>query len=253
MGAAQYDGRPSPQLAARLDHVVELWDQGSRRSSSPPAASSPATGSPRPRRRPTTSIERGVPAERSARGRAGHTPTSRSQRCADAAATTAGSTAVLLVSDPYHSLRIRLIAEELGLDGVRVADHAPARSTGGERLAELQGGRRRRRRPIIGFDRSALTGSMPERLRMRRYTARSPRLSGRHSVGSGVIGNTADSGSVIQGSIPCSPAQIEPAAPARRVVDRRERRWYRASRCMAPSSSGLGHHPLKVAARVRIP
>ena len=28
MGAAQYDGRPSPQLAARLDHAVELWDQG---------------------------------------------------------------------------------------------------------------------------------------------------------------------------------------------------------------------------------
>ena len=28
MGAAQYDGRPSPQLAARLDHVVELWPQG---------------------------------------------------------------------------------------------------------------------------------------------------------------------------------------------------------------------------------
>ncbi len=28
MGAAQYDGRPSPQLAARLDHVIELWPQG---------------------------------------------------------------------------------------------------------------------------------------------------------------------------------------------------------------------------------
>ena len=28
MGAAQYDGRPSPQLAARLDHVVELWHDG---------------------------------------------------------------------------------------------------------------------------------------------------------------------------------------------------------------------------------
>ncbi len=25
LGAAQYDGRPSPQLAARLDHVVDLW------------------------------------------------------------------------------------------------------------------------------------------------------------------------------------------------------------------------------------
>ena len=28
MGAAQYDGRPSPQLAARLDHVAELWPEG---------------------------------------------------------------------------------------------------------------------------------------------------------------------------------------------------------------------------------
>ena len=28
MGAAQYDGRPSPQLQARLDHVVELWNLG---------------------------------------------------------------------------------------------------------------------------------------------------------------------------------------------------------------------------------
>ena len=28
MGAAQYDGRPSPQLAARLDHVVDLWPEG---------------------------------------------------------------------------------------------------------------------------------------------------------------------------------------------------------------------------------
>ena len=26
MGAAQYDGRPSPQLAARLDHAKALWD-----------------------------------------------------------------------------------------------------------------------------------------------------------------------------------------------------------------------------------
>ena len=25
LGAAQYDGRPSPQLAARLDHVADLW------------------------------------------------------------------------------------------------------------------------------------------------------------------------------------------------------------------------------------
>src|SRR5437868_14023910 len=28
MGAAQYDGRPSPVLRARLDHAVVLWRQG---------------------------------------------------------------------------------------------------------------------------------------------------------------------------------------------------------------------------------
>ena len=28
LGAAQYDGRPSPQLAARLDHVVDIWPEG---------------------------------------------------------------------------------------------------------------------------------------------------------------------------------------------------------------------------------
>jgi uncharacterized SAM-binding protein YcdF (DUF218 family) len=28
MGAAQYDGTPSPQLAARLDHALELWKSG---------------------------------------------------------------------------------------------------------------------------------------------------------------------------------------------------------------------------------
>jgi vancomycin permeability regulator SanA len=28
MGVAQYDGRPSPQLQARLDHVLTLWNDG---------------------------------------------------------------------------------------------------------------------------------------------------------------------------------------------------------------------------------
>ena len=28
LGAAQYDGRPSPQLAARLDHALSLYEQG---------------------------------------------------------------------------------------------------------------------------------------------------------------------------------------------------------------------------------
>ncbi len=106
-------------------------------------------------------------------------------------------------------------------------------------------------------------------------------------MGSGVTGNTADSGSVIQGSIPCSPARpsvrsarpgrhrrpnsnsspwcAAPVEPARTVhiwsprvragrpVRLTRRTAIVTDRNSARSSSGLGHHPLKVAARVRIP
>ena len=57
--------------------------------------------------------------------------------------------------------------------------------------------------------------------------------------GGGVIGNTTGSGPVIEGS---SPSPRAPAASA-----------HGGDRRSAPSSRGLGHHPLKVATRVRIP
>ena len=86
------------------------------------------------------------------------------------------------------------------------------------------------------------------------------------SVGNGVIGNTAVSGTVIQGSSPCSPAQTT-ATEAGHRAGLSSFSVARAAdpvgpfACLlvvcwgysAPSSSGLGHHPLKVAARVRIP
>jgi len=66
-------------------------------------------------------------------------------------------------------------------------------------------------------------------------------LRGGSTFGGGVIGNTTGSGPVIGGSSPppraCTPAQ--------------DLRAIRGDQ--PPSSSGLGHHPLKVAARVRIP
>ena len=61
-----------------------------------------------------------------------------------------------------------------------------------------------------------------------------------HPFGGGVIGNTTGSGPVIEGS---SPSPRAPAALHTCHGDHRS----------APSSRGLGHHPLKVATRVRIP
>jgi uncharacterized SAM-binding protein YcdF (DUF218 family) len=113
LGAAQYDGRPSPQLAARLDHVVELWQQGL-------APLVVTTGGNRPGDRFTeaeasaTYLEdRGVPAD--AIVQVGGNTSYDSLREARDELRRLGKGRVLLVSDPYHALRIRLISQELGL------------------------------------------------------------------------------------------------------------------------------------------
>jgi vancomycin permeability regulator SanA len=124
MGAAQYDGRPSPQLAARLDHAADLWAVGL-------AKVMVVTGGNQLGDRFTEAsasakylIERGVPAEAILQESLGHS----SYASLDGVATLLherGLFRVLVVSDPFHSLRSRLIAEELGL----VAYVSPTRTS----------------------------------------------------------------------------------------------------------------------------
>lgn len=118
MGAAQYDGRPSPQLAARLDHVVELWERGL-------AAVVVTTGGKQPDDRFTEAeasaaylVDRGIPAD--AIVSVGGSTSFESLAAAATALQTPGlglgrRPRVLVVSDPFHVLRARLIAEEVGL------------------------------------------------------------------------------------------------------------------------------------------
>lgn len=113
MGAAQYDGRPSPQLQARLDHVVELWNQGV-------APTVIVTGGNQPGDRFTEAesstnylVEQGVPAAVIIAEDTGHSSWESLQNVA-ALARERGMTRIVLVSDPYHTLRVRLMAEELG-------------------------------------------------------------------------------------------------------------------------------------------
>jgi len=114
MGAAQYDGDPSPVLAARLDHVVDLWAQGV-------ASLIVVTGGKRPGDRFTEAeasanylIERGVPTEAVVQEDDGAT-TSESLQGVSELLGERGLSNVLIVTDPYHSLRSRIIAEDLGL------------------------------------------------------------------------------------------------------------------------------------------
>lgn len=115
-GTAQYNGVPSPVLAARLDHAIDLYE----RRLAPVIV---VTGGNQPGDEFTEAtasanylIRRGVPDEKVLREVSG---TSSWQSLAAAAnfLDDRAITDVLLVSDPFHSYRIQAMASELGLDG----------------------------------------------------------------------------------------------------------------------------------------
>lgn len=117
LGAAQYDGRPSPQLAARLDEVVRIWESGEvpwilvtggkiggDRFSEAEASQRYLEAA-------------GVPESVILAEDEGST-TYGSLRSASVILSVRDLRRVVLVTDPFHSLRSRLIAEELGLAAV---------------------------------------------------------------------------------------------------------------------------------------
>lgn len=116
LGAAQYDGKPSPVLRARLDHTAALYRRGL-------AEKVVVTGGKRAGDRTTEAsvsadylVRHGVPEASILREVKGRTSW---QQLAAAAAflKQRGITRVLLVSDGFHSARISGIAAELGLEG----------------------------------------------------------------------------------------------------------------------------------------
>lgn len=117
LGAAQYDGRPSPVLAARLDHAIELW----KAKIAPRIV---VTGGKQPGDRFTEAAasamylhERGVPDTailREVQGRSSW----ESLQAAARILRDRKLNRVTLVSDPYHDARIRDIAGDVGLDAV---------------------------------------------------------------------------------------------------------------------------------------
>lgn len=114
LGAAQYDGDPSPVFQARLDHAAELYRDGV---------------APR-----IVTIGGGQTGDRTTEGDAGAAyltglgidaaaltavgegdDTLASLRAADTLLVENGWTSVVLVSDPWHAARSRLMAEDLGM------------------------------------------------------------------------------------------------------------------------------------------
>jgi vancomycin permeability regulator SanA len=114
MGVAQYDGRPSPQLQARLDHVLTLWNAGV-------APLVVTTGGNQPGDRFTEAeasrrylVEAGIPESAVLFENEG-TSTLDSLQRVDRLLETQDITEVVIVTDAYHAARSRLVARSLGL------------------------------------------------------------------------------------------------------------------------------------------
>jgi uncharacterized SAM-binding protein YcdF (DUF218 family) len=114
MGAAQYDGKPSPVLRARIDHAVQLWQRGlaPRLLVTGGMGRGDTTTEAAVARR--YAIAHGVPDSAILVENASHT-TSESLRNV-AKMMDADRRDVILVSDPFHMLRLSILARRFGLE-----------------------------------------------------------------------------------------------------------------------------------------
>jgi uncharacterized SAM-binding protein YcdF (DUF218 family) len=117
LGAAQYAGRPSPVLKARLDHAVDLWKRGI--ASKLILTGGRGTGD-------TTSeaevgkryvIKAGVADNAILLENQGRT-TSASIAATAKIMKTQNLERAVLVSDPFHMLRLQILAKQFGVESV---------------------------------------------------------------------------------------------------------------------------------------
>jgi uncharacterized SAM-binding protein YcdF (DUF218 family) len=113
LGAAQYAGKPSPVLRARLDHALELWNRHlatllilTGGTGSGDTTSEAAVGR-------TYARKHGVPDSAILVENEGRT-TSESMRAVAGMLEVRGLQTALLVSDPFHMLRLRILARRFG-------------------------------------------------------------------------------------------------------------------------------------------
>jgi len=135
LGAAQYNGTPSPVFQGRLDHAVLLWQQGR-------ADVVFTVGSKQPGDRFTEAeagmnylISKGVPADSIVPIDIGHSTYQSLQAVAHEMRDRQLSSA-FLVSDPWHNARITAMADDLGLEGYASATWTSADASQESRAKE---------------------------------------------------------------------------------------------------------------------
>jgi len=116
LGAAQYNGKPSPLFRGRLDHGLLLWQQGRSDLVITVGSNQPGDVTTEAQAGRDYLVSRGVPVSAILALPVGHT-TFDSLQAAAGALRDRGLTSAFLVSDPWHNARIKAMADDLGLTG----------------------------------------------------------------------------------------------------------------------------------------
>ena len=116
LGAAQYDGRPSPVFEARLAHAVELYHQGLAKTFVVTGGRIPGDITTEGAVARAYAIDHGVPAE-AIIGEFEARNTLTSMRSVAKLLRDRDLRTAVFVSDPTHMLRVLRMAHDLGIEG----------------------------------------------------------------------------------------------------------------------------------------
>lgn len=123
LGAAQYGGTPSEVLEARLKHAKQLYTEGVAPYIITTGGSQPGDEYTEAEASANWLAEHGVP-EKAVVGVPEGSDTLGSMRAAADAAAGRGWQTAVIVSDPWHSLRARTMADDLGMEAWTSPTHS---------------------------------------------------------------------------------------------------------------------------------
>lgn len=117
LGASQFNGRPSAVFRARLDHALTLWQGHVADHVVTVGGSQPGDRYTEAAAGKTWLVEHGVPAEAVVAVETG-SDTLQSVKAAKREMATNGWSTAVLVTDPWHTLRARSMARDVGINAV---------------------------------------------------------------------------------------------------------------------------------------
>lgn len=123
LGASQYNGRPSPIFEARLEHAAHLYQEGVAPTIVTVGGNQPGDNYTEGGSGRDWLVEQGIPAESVVAVEEGSN-TLRSMEAVSEVVRANGWTSTVIVTDPWHSLRSRIMAEDQGME----AQTSPVRS-----------------------------------------------------------------------------------------------------------------------------